>query len=1248
MKFRFSIFTFAFLVGLPFFIQGQTPEDVEKITQNYDKVKLQELQKRFSDEYKKNKAYAINYAKRRNIKTQITYPDGSYAELQSVLSDGTLVYYITHNADASKSTRTNLLNIGGLTGFDLDGQNMIAYVWDGGYPRITHQEYDGAGGNDRISIEDANSEINTGLNYDFHGAHVAGIIAASGVNPSAKGMAPRSHLKSYKWSNDLAEVTEATLNGMLISNHSYGFSTNNMPAIFFGLYISHSRDWDDLHYTAPYYLMVKSAGNNGNTNHNSIPINSNFPQYDKLIARSICKNNLLVANAQDVSVNANGDITSPILINPGSSQGPTDDLRIKPDITGNGTGLYSTYHSSDTAYGTLTGTSMSSPNVAGSLLLLQQHHNTLYNTFMKSATLKGLALHTADDAGMAGPDAIFGWGLLNAKKAAETISSKGVNAIVEEVSLSNGESYSITVNANGIDDVMASISWTDPAGPIIPYINDTSARLVNDLDIVVTQNNTSFFPWRLTGVNTNANDADNSKDNFERVDVINAYGSYTLTISHKGNLDSGSQDFSLIVTGLNNFPSTCNTPQDLSLDNITSTNAQISWYPTLSNPEFGYDYFITSGNTIPNASTTPTGNVEFGAYTANLSSLIPNTDYKVYLRSNCDLNDYSDWSNVLDFTTRCSAFSAPYADNFDDLNWLASPQDKIHDCWIRQNTPENSTFKWIVNTGNTPTPNTGPLDDNSGGGNYIFTEGTGSNFGDKAYLHTPLIDLNTIELPALKFKYHMYGSDIGNLSVEIKEIEVLNFTTVFSISGEQQNTNSNPYIEETIDISAYGGKTIEIRFVAESNGDRCDIAIDDFSIYAVDPCDAINSGNSDRDHDGVADICDLDNDNDGILDIDEGKGIALENVALIATASQSSTAFGDIASKAIDGNTDGIWANGSVTHTDNTTTTEYWEVDLGRIFYIDEIKFYNRTSCCSNRISNVFMLISDTTFPSAPADLSGSLSNANFNFQFKKNESAHDITILVNEFGRYIRLQKSGDNNNDYLSFAELEVYGRNDLDTDDDGIPDLLDLDSDNDGIPDNVEAQRTSTYALPHKIFNSDGIDTAYTNAITPIDSEGDTIPDFIDDDSDNDGISDLEESFSTKPSGIVGANGLFADAELTDDYNFVYGIAHNGSNFTMLDSDNDVPTGADYDYRDIPQLQTFFGTHIISSFAQGSLTPTKTNAYLNIIANNWGVVITRVDGVSSIDTPVEGMIVFDNLDQTFKVNTDGTTTGWRTFEN
>ena len=106
-----------------------------------------------------------------------------------------------------------------------------------------------------------------------------------------------------------------------------------------------------------------------------------------------------------------------------SGWGPTDDGRIKPDLVTKGVAVKSCLADSNNAYATWNGTSMATPGATGALLLLQEHYNDTYSTFMKAATLKALAIHTADETGPnPGPDYMFGWGLMNTAKAALHIS----------------------------------------------------------------------------------------------------------------------------------------------------------------------------------------------------------------------------------------------------------------------------------------------------------------------------------------------------------------------------------------------------------------------------------------------------------------------------------------------------------------------------------------------------------------------------------------------------------------------------------------------------------------------------------------------------------------------------------------------------------------------------------------------------------------------------------------------------------
>lgn len=526
---------------------GQSPEEVREIVQNYDLKLLKEKEEYYRKQEEIEKKKAIAAANINHWPLVIVKDDGSIAELMKLTPDGYPIYYSTENVNAARSTRTNHLHSGGSLGLNLEGQGMTVRVWDGGRVRASHNAFGG-----RVTVVD---DLTEALN--FHSTHVTGTMVASANPASVKGMAPQANARTFNWTNDESEALSEIQLGMLVSNHSYGVpisgGTGPLPSWIIGAYIPDSYSWDDIAYSSPYYLQVASAGNDGNNDANTDPIAFGF---DKLVGNKVSKNNLVVANAQDVATNTDGTISGNININSSSSQGPTDDLRVKPDITGNGTGLTSTNSTSNTSTTVLTGTSMSSPNVAGSLILLQQHHNNLYGSFMRSATLKGIACHTADDGGEIGPDAVFGWGLLNTKKSAETISNNGLTSWVSEENLNQGQTFTMNVNSNGTQPLIASITWTDVPGAIntsgIP--NDPTKVLVNDLDIRITRNGTTYYPWRLVSDPNSAavRNGDNNVDNVEQVKIDNpTAGQYTITVTHKANLVNNSQKYSLVVTGIN-------------------------------------------------------------------------------------------------------------------------------------------------------------------------------------------------------------------------------------------------------------------------------------------------------------------------------------------------------------------------------------------------------------------------------------------------------------------------------------------------------------------------------------------------------------------------------------------------------------------------------------------------------------------------------------------------------------------------
>lgn len=805
------------------FLFGQTIQEKTEIVKDYNQQELVRLQQDFKTKSDESKKRALQLAAINGWPLTLVTTNGSFAELQGVDENDNPLYYVTSNVDAARSTRTNHLNSGGSLGLNLNGDNLTAYVWDGGVARASHQEYDGAGGTNRFSVGDGTTSLN------YHAAHVTGTIMASGVQASAKGMAPYCNVIGNDWNSDLSEATSAAANGMLVSNHSYGYGIRNsagqvqLPQYYFGGYIGVSRSWDQIMYNAPYYLMVVAAGNDGNDNTaNTSPLGGNS-LYDKLNGHATSKNNLVIANAQDANVDAAGNLIS-VSISSSSSEGPTDDLRIKPDLTGNGSGVYSTYESSNSAYGTISGTSMASPNVTGSLLLLQEHYNNTNGNYMRAATLKGLALHTADDAGSTGPDAVFGWGLMNSKRAAEAISTNGTASMVQELTLSSGQTYTITVNSDGINDLLASISWTDlPGTANTGTVNPSTRYIVNDLDIRVSKSGTTYTPWKLTGPASNTK-GDNNVDPFERVDVANASGTYTITVTHKGSLSGGSQNYSLIITGIAQAVA-CNAtvPSGLSASAVTASSASLSW-----NAVSGTTYDVRFKPTA--SSTWTTGSVASNA--ASLTGLTAGTQYEAQVRSVCPSSTSAYSSSVIFTTGSGSSFctgaitSYPYNQGFENTigTWTQDTGDD---------------FNWALRSGGTPSSSTGPSSANEGS-YYVYMESSAPNYSTKnAILTSPCFDLTAVSNPSIDFDYHLYGAAaMGSLSLQATT-NGTSWTTIWSKSGNQ----GNAWVTESIDLSAYASSSaVKFRFNGTTGTTwQGDMAIDALSIKsAVPSCTDVN------------------------------------------------------------------------------------------------------------------------------------------------------------------------------------------------------------------------------------------------------------------------------------------------------------------------------------------------------------------------------------------------------------------------
>ena len=431
-------------------------------------------------------------------------PNGGTVLLVGVDARGFPIYFTTNDNIISAATiRTNTIQPGGSSGLNLNGSstNMKTKlaIWDGGKVRNTHVELVG-----RVVQKDGATTL------DDHATHTSGTLIAAGVNPIAKGMSfGAQELQAYDFNNDVAEMLTASTN-LLVSNHSYGaiagwnYNTDVTPNRWefnanpgdtvdyrFGYYDDETQMWDSIAYNAPLYLIVKSAGNSHGDG-DAVPVGtvywrpnaagvmqnagkrpaglSSDDGYDNLPTYSVAKNILTVGAVNPIP----GGYLQPsdVQIAGFSSIGPADDGRIKPDVVADGVNVTSSWGTADNAYQVESGTSMSSPATAGSVFLLQEYYSKLHaGAFMRSATLKGIIIHTADEAGLApGPDYIYGWGLVNMQKAASVITSDTMankpDQKIYENNLVNGTSYTLNVVASGKGPLVATISWTDPKATV--------------------------------------------------------------------------------------------------------------------------------------------------------------------------------------------------------------------------------------------------------------------------------------------------------------------------------------------------------------------------------------------------------------------------------------------------------------------------------------------------------------------------------------------------------------------------------------------------------------------------------------------------------------------------------------------------------------------------------------------------------------------------------------------------------------
>lgn len=340
--------------------------------------------------------------------------------------------------------------------------------------------------------------------------------------------------------------------------------------------------------------------------------------------------------------------------------------------------------------------------------------------------------------------------------------------------------------------------------------------------------------------------------------------------------------------------------------------------------------------------------------------------------------------------------------------------------------------------------------------------------------------------------------NLNNLQVEeslfdICDGNIISLTAPEIISSTATtNPNLNPSFDGVTDINIFDGnsgllkvgESITLELTVVLNED-C-IGQNTIDFFSTDPLGSVTNATAfvdvnattDSDNDGISNAIDIDDDNDTIPDILEYDGVdPLGDHDDDGIPNYRDTDFGP------DENADGI---------------------------VDSFDFDG------DGIPNHFDLDSDNDgiFDIVEAGNGDNDTNGNGQTNNSVGENGLDNTV------------ESNDTEN-----ADITYVIPN---TDTDPNPNYLDIDSDDDGIVDNIEAQDTDNYIAPTNIYNSFGVDTAYENGLSPVDTDEDSLFDYVDLNSDNDIRNDNIEGWDFNNDGTpeIVASGTDEDNDGLDD--------------------------------------------------------------------------------------------------------------------
>ncbi len=315
-------------------------------------------------------------------------------------------------------------------------------------------------------------------------------------------------------------------------------------------------------------------------------------------------------------------------------------------------------------------------------------------------------------------------------------------------------------------------------------------------------------------------------------DSTDPNGNWTLSICDDFEQDSGRLEFIELIFE----PIDCLPISEVEVDDQDSTSVVLNWM-SIGNCldsniiiEYGPPGFTPGSG----AQAGTNGTLIAGACPPYLiQDLPPETALDFYLRRPCEVNNYTINSCVVSLTTGCEIPGPTFTYDFNEEIICQSRCELACPLSGPWSNDEDDDIDWLVATGNTPTPNTGPGGDVEGDGNYIYLESSGSTCpnGSEAILVSDCFELQKQGFDSCHFSfyYYMFGFDVGSLRVEVSDDSGVNWTSLWQRSGSQDRR----WLKTYLGLNQYADGTIlQIRFIAtKGNGSQGDIALDNISLH---------------------------------------------------------------------------------------------------------------------------------------------------------------------------------------------------------------------------------------------------------------------------------------------------------------------------------------------------------------------------------------------------------------------------------